>query len=105
MKAPALRPNSAGRVFESLYRRHVKEVSDSAVEALLFRGRRALREQLEGALSCAQAEQAISRQLDGALPRPERGRLRAHLRQCSDCASLARRLRGQRSAIRSLALI
>jgi hypothetical protein len=75
------------------------------VEALLFRARRALREHLEGTLSCAQAERAISRQLDGALPRAERGPLRAHLRQCSDCASLARRLRGQRSALRGLALI
>jgi RNA polymerase sigma factor (sigma-70 family) len=81
------------------------DVSDSAVEALLFRGRRALREQLEGTLSCAQAEEAISSQLDGALPRGERGPLRAHLRECSDCASLARRLRGQRSAIRGLAVI
>jgi RNA polymerase sigma factor (sigma-70 family) len=81
------------------------DVSASAVEALLFRGRRALREQLEGTLSCAQAEEAISSQLDGALPRSERGPLRAHLRECSDCASLARRLRGQRSAIRGLAVI
>ncbi|MGB9185473.1 MAG: sigma-70 family RNA polymerase sigma factor [Solirubrobacteraceae bacterium] len=81
------------------------DVSDSAVEALLFRGRRALREQLEETLSCAQAEAAISSQLDGALPRSERGRLRAHLRECSDCASLARRLRGQRSAIRALSVV
>lgn len=81
------------------------EVSASAAEALLFRARRALREQLEGALSCAEAEHALSRQLDGAVPRAERGPLRAHLRQCPDCASLARRLRAQRSAIRSLAAI
>jgi RNA polymerase sigma factor (sigma-70 family) len=79
--------------------------SASSVEALLFRARRGLREQLEGTLNCAEAEQAISRQLDGALPRDERGPLRAHLRQCPDCASLARRLRAQRSAIRSLAVI
>jgi RNA polymerase sigma factor (sigma-70 family) len=81
------------------------DVSASAVEALLFRARRGLREQLEGTLDCAEAEQAISRQLDGALPRGERGPLRAHLRQCPDCASLARRLRAQRSAIKSLAVI
>lgn len=81
------------------------ETSTSAVETLLFRARRALREQLEEQLSCSEAEQAISRQLDGALPRRERGRLRAHLRACPDCASLARRLRGQRSAIRSLAIL
>jgi RNA polymerase sigma factor (sigma-70 family) len=81
------------------------EVSPSAVEALLFRARRALREQLEGTLTCSDAEQAISRQLDGALPRSDRGPLRAHLRECGECASLARRLRAQRSAIRSLAAL
>ncbi len=81
------------------------KVSVSAVEALLFRGRRSLREQLEEKLTCGDAERAISRQLDGALPRRERGRLRAHLRECGDCAALARRVRAQRSAIRSLAFL
>ena len=80
-------------------------VSVSAVEALLFRARRSLREQLEEKLTCGEAERAISRQLDGALPRRERGRLRAHLRECRDCAALARRVRAQRSAIRSLAFL
>jgi RNA polymerase sigma factor (sigma-70 family) len=80
-------------------------VSVSAVEALLFRSRRSLREQLEEKLTCGEAERAISRQLDGALPRRERGRLRAHLRECRDCAALARRARAQRSAIRSLAFL
>jgi RNA polymerase sigma factor (sigma-70 family) len=81
------------------------ELSPSAVEALLFRARRALREQLDDQLTCGEAEQAISRQLDRALPRRERGPLRAHLRSCSECAALARRLRAQRSAVRSLALL
>jgi RNA polymerase sigma factor (sigma-70 family) len=80
-------------------------VSISAVEALLFRARRGLREQLEGTLTCAEAERATSLQLDAALPRAERGPLRAHLRACPDCATLARRLRAQRTAIKSLALI
>jgi RNA polymerase sigma factor (sigma-70 family) len=80
-------------------------VSVSAVEALLFRARRSLREQLEEKLTCGEAERAISRQLDGALPRRERGRLRAHLRECRDCAALARRVRAQRSAIRSLTFL
>src|SRR5438128_1375658 len=44
-------------------------VSVSAVETLIFRARRALREQLEGSLSCAEAERSISRQLDGRLDR------------------------------------
>src|SRR3954464_4624808 len=48
-------------------------LSVSAVETLIFRARRALREQLEGALTCGEAEFAISRQLDGRLPRTDRG--------------------------------
>src|SRR5436190_4858238 len=82
----------------------ILEVSTSAVETLIFRARRALREQLEGSLTCGEAEFAISRQLDGRLPRPERGQLRAHLRECSECAAFARRQRVQRGALKSLAL-
>src|SRR5437762_9132989 len=80
-------------------------VSPSAVETLIFRARRALREQLEGSLTCGEAEFAISRQLDGRLPRQERGQLRAHLRECAECAAFARRQRAQRGAIKSLALV
>ena len=42
-------------------------VSVSAVETLIFRARRALREQLEATLTCGQAELLLSRQLDGEL--------------------------------------
>ena len=49
------------------------EISVSAVETLLFRARRALREQLEGSLTCGEAELAISRQARRSA-RPERGR-------------------------------
>jgi hypothetical protein len=80
-------------------------LSTSAVETLIFRARRALREQLEGSLTCTEAELAISRQLDGRLGRKEKGQLRAHLRECEDCARFARSQRAQRSAIQSLALI
>ena len=73
----------------------ILEVSTSAVETLIFRARRALREQLEGSLTCGEAEFAISRQLDGRLPRGERGQLRAHLRECAECAGFARRQRAQ----------
>jgi len=83
----------------------VLEISTSAVETLIFRARRALREQLEGALTCTEAELAISRQLDSRLPRKDKGALRAHLRECADCARFARSQRAQRSAIRGLALI
>jgi RNA polymerase sigma factor (sigma-70 family) len=80
-------------------------LSAGAVETLLFRARRALREQLEGTLTCQQAELAISKQLDGRLSRSERGALRAHLRACPDCATVARRQRAQRTAFKSLAAV
>jgi RNA polymerase sigma factor (sigma-70 family) len=80
-------------------------LTTSAVETLLFRARRALREQLEGGLTCHEAELAISKQLDGKLSRQERGALRAHLRECEECAHFARSQRAQRSAIKSLAAI
>src|SRR3954451_7337199 len=83
----------------------ILDVTTSAVETLIFRARRALREQLDGSLTCGEAEFAISRQLDGRLPRVERGNLRAHLRECRDCSSFARRQRAQRGALKSLALI
>jgi RNA polymerase sigma-70 factor (ECF subfamily) len=83
----------------------ILQVSTSAVETLIFRARRALREQLEGSLSCGEAEFAISRQLDGRLPRRERGQLRAHLRECGECAGFARRQRAQRGALKTLALV
>src|SRR5438094_1302296 len=83
----------------------ILEVSTSAVETLIFRARRALREQLETSLTCGEAELAISRQLDGRLTRAEKGALRAHLRECKECAGFARRQRAQRTAIRSLAAV
>src|SRR5205809_501744 len=126
----AQRARSADRAFERMYRRHAGdvyryalavlrnlegrsyaeiaealEISVSAVETLLFRARRALREQLEGSLTCGEAELAISRGLDGRLTRSETGALRAHLRECRDCASLARSQRAQRSAWKALAAI
>jgi RNA polymerase sigma factor (sigma-70 family) len=80
-------------------------LSVSAVETLIFRARRALREQLEEGITCHDAELAISRQLDGRLPRQDRGALRAHLRECEECARFARSQRAQRGAIKSLAAI
>jgi RNA polymerase sigma factor (sigma-70 family) len=83
----------------------ILELSPSAVETLIFRARRALREQLESSLTCGEAELAISRQLDGRLDRREKGALRGHLRECKPCAAFARRQRAQRSALKSLAAI
>jgi RNA polymerase sigma factor (sigma-70 family) len=80
-------------------------LSLSAVETLVFRARRALREQLESTLTCSEAERAISRQLDRRLSRVEKGALRAHLRACPECSTLARRMRAQRSALRAFTLV
>jgi len=83
----------------------ILDLSVGAVETLIFRARRALREQLEGSLTCHEAEAAISRQLDGRLARSEKGALRAHLRECPECATFARRLRAQRTALKALAAV
>ena len=101
----------AALVMRELEGRSYTEIADvlgvttSAVETLIFRARRALREQLEGGLTCHEAELAISRQLDRRLGRAGRGQLRAHLRECEECARFARSQRAQRSAIRGLAAI
>jgi len=75
-------------------------VSVSAVETLLFRARRGMREQLESSMTCGEAARAISRQLDGASSRAERSALRAHLRVCEECATFARRARARSGAMR-----
>jgi DNA-directed RNA polymerase specialized sigma24 family protein len=81
----------------------VLELRPAAVELLVFEARRAFRQQLEGALTCREAEQAISRRLDGRLPRPERKLLKHHLRECAECGRFARGQRAQRAAWRDLA--
>ena len=99
-----------GRTYEEIA--EILELSVSAVETLIFRARRALREQLEDGITCHEAEFAISRQLDGRLPRKERGALRAHLRECEDAPaspaasgpSAARSSRSPRSRSRSRSL-
>ena len=80
-------------------------ISTAAVETLIFRARRALREQLEGALTCDEAELAISKQLDSQLSRAEKSQLRAHIRECAECATLARSQRAQRKALKAFGLV
>jgi RNA polymerase sigma factor (sigma-70 family) len=77
----------------------------SALETLLFRARRALREQLEEQLTCQQAAFAINKQLDGRLSLGERRALRAHLRACAECNSLAQSQRAQCRALKALVLV
>ena len=80
-------------------------ISVSALETVLFRARRALREQLEEQLTCQEAAFALNKQLDGRASRGERRALRAHLRACSECNSLAQSQRAQRRALKTLVLV
>jgi RNA polymerase sigma factor (sigma-70 family) len=88
-----------GRSYQEIA--EILELSVSAVETLIFRARRALREQLEEGITCREAELSISLQLDGRLPRKDRGALRAHLRECDECAAFARSQRAHRGALKS----
>jgi RNA polymerase sigma factor (sigma-70 family) len=90
-----------GRTYNEIAQ--ILDLSRSAVETLIFRARRALREQLEEALTCREAEAALSRRADAQLGWGERRALRAHLRECPECARIARRQRAQRVALRGLA--
>jgi RNA polymerase sigma factor (sigma-70 family) len=92
-----------GRSYQEIS--EILDVSVNAVETLVFRARRALREQLEGSLTCHEAERAISRQLDGRLRRGERASLRKHLRECDDCTAFARSQDLQRIALRRFARV
>ena len=92
-----------GRSYQEIA--EIMGVSVSAVETLIFRARRALREQLEEGITCREAELAISKQLDRRLSRQDKGALRAHLRECEDCAGFARSQRAQRGALKALGAI
>jgi RNA polymerase sigma factor (sigma-70 family) len=71
-------------------------LSVSAVETLIFRARRSMREQLEGAMSCQEFAEL--------LPDPSaRSRIRAHARVCAACATLERQARGRKSALKRIA--
>ncbi len=83
----------------------ILDLTVSAVETLLFRSRRALREQLEGALTCGDAEATLSKRLDGRLSAAEQRALRAHLRECSECATLERKQRARRTAVKRLGVV
>jgi DNA-directed RNA polymerase specialized sigma24 family protein len=56
-------------------------------------------------LTCTEAQFASSRQLDGRLRRAERAALRAHLRECDECADLVRRQWADRRTFKTLAAI
>lgn len=99
----------AALLLREVERRSCAEIADvlamspSAVETLIFRARRALREELETSLTCGEAELAISRQLDDLLDRVQLRALRDHLLECDPCATFLRRQRAHRGALRALA--
>ena len=77
----------------------------SAVETLIFR-RDAHCASSSKARSRAARQSSRSRDSSTVeLPRGERGQLRAHLRECAECSSFARRQRAQRGALKTLALV
>lgn len=80
-------------------------VTVSALQALLFRARRSLAEELENLVTCDRAELALSQQADGRLGRKERRRLVAHLEECPSCARVAAISMKRRRAFKGLALL
>ena len=72
------------------------DISFSAVETLIFRARRALREQIENAVSCEEFAQLLE-------DPSARARVRSHARMCADCATLDRQMRGRKSALKRVA--
>jgi RNA polymerase sigma-70 factor, ECF subfamily len=105
---PAQRSALVMREFEGRSYAEIAEIlniTQSALEGQLFRARRALAEHLEGALTCAEAEEALLRRLDGRLPRRVGRRLKAHLRECQVCVRFADVQRRQRAMLKGLSVM
>ena len=83
----------------------ILDVSETALESLIFRARRSLAEELENLVTCDRAELALSQQTDGRLGRKERKRLAAHLEECPSCARVATLGLKRRRAFKGLALL
>jgi RNA polymerase sigma factor (sigma-70 family) len=105
---PTQRSALVMREFEGRSYAEIAEIMDltqSALEAQIFRARRALAEQLEGDLTCAQAEEALLRRLDSRLPRRVARRLKAHLGECSVCERFGEVQRRQRALLKGLSVM
>ncbi len=81
------------------------DVSQSALEALIFRARRSLADELENLVTCDRAELALTRTADGRIGRKERRRLLAHIDECASCARVAARSIKYRRAFKALAIL
>jgi RNA polymerase sigma-70 factor, ECF subfamily len=105
---PAHREALVMREFEGRSFREIAQmmnVSQSALEAQVFRARRALAEHLEGALTCTEAEDALLRRLDTRLPRRVARRLKAHLSDCPGCVHFADVQKRQRALLKGLSVM
>jgi RNA polymerase sigma factor (sigma-70 family) len=80
-------------------------LTPSALEALLFRARRALADELEDSFTCSEAELSLSRRLDGRLARSEARRLKAHMRECPRCQRFENTQRRQRKVLKGVSLM
>ena len=83
----------------------ILEVTQHALEGLIFRARRSLAVHMEGALTCAEAEDALLRRLDRRLRRHESRRLKEHLRECPACVRFSTVQKRQRTALRGLSIL
>ena len=81
------------------------DISQSALEALIFRARRSLADELENLVTCDRAELALTRTADGRIGRKERRRLLAHIDECASCARVAARSIKYRRAFKALAIL
>ena len=66
-------------------------VTEAAVQTLLTRARRALRDELELGMTCAHSRRVALRHLNGVALRDERRALQRHLRRCAECATFVGR--------------
>lgn len=62
-------------------------VSEAAVQTLLVRARRSLRDELELGISCSHARRLALRNMNSVAVLEERRALKRHLRRCSECAT------------------
>jgi RNA polymerase sigma factor (sigma-70 family) len=92
-----------GRSFAEIA--EVLGMSRGALESHTFRARRALAEELEDALTCDQAEEALLSPTEGRLPRRVMRRLKEHLEDCRSCVTLAKRHRRRPALLRSLSVL
>jgi RNA polymerase sigma-70 factor, ECF subfamily len=105
---PAQRAALVMREFEGRSYKEMAQilgVTQGALEGLIFRARRGLAEQLEGAFTCAEAEGALLRRIDRRLARREARRLTTHLRECPACVHFATVQKRQRSLLKGLSVI